>query len=152
MKYLFSLLILWSCQANTLDITLTNKSLSTNDTLNINLKNNSNETYLFYFDSKKLQYFAEAPNSLNLVIMNNEKPIEVVYSLSDPLWLIDEYGKISTEDSISQSKYFDCKTKYSDFFILIPAKSNFILKRKLIDSADDCGRKNYPILEKKNDI
>ncbi|MCE3024027.1 hypothetical protein LW131_04230, partial [Riemerella anatipestifer] len=80
--------------------------------------------------------------------MNNQNPIEVVYSLSDPLWLIDENGKMSIEDSTSQSKYFDCKTKYSELFIIIPAKSNFVLKRKLIDSIDDCGIKNYPILKK----
>ncbi|UWS40024.1 hypothetical protein [Riemerella anatipestifer] len=140
-RYLLFILLLCSCQKNDFDIIITNKSLSIDDTLSINFKNNSSENYLFYFESKKLRYFPKTPNSLNLVIMNNQNPIEVVYSLSDPLWLIDENGKMSIEDSTSQSKYFDCKTKYSELFIIIPAKSNFVLKRKLIDSIDDCGIK-----------
>lgn len=151
LKFILLFVLLISCNKTqkTIELKIVNLELKATDSLFINFKNNTNENYLFYFESKKLTYFPKAPNSLNLVITNNEKPVDFVYSITDPLWLIDENGQMSKEDSISQSNYFDCKNKYNDLFILVPAKSSFILKSKLIDSVDDCGRENYPILQNK---
>lgn len=149
MKYLFFLLLLWSCQENTLDITLTNKLLSPNDTLNINFNNKTNENYLLYFESIKLRYSSEAPHSLNLEILKNNKKTKAIYSISDPFWMLDEDGKMSKEDSILQAKYFDCINKDRSILIEIPAKKSVNFSTLLIDSIDECGRKNYPILETK---
>lgn len=143
MKYLFSLLLLWSCQANTLDITLTNKSLRTNDMLNVSFKNNSSENYLFYFESKKLRYFPEAPNSLNLEILKKNKPVDVVFS-SDPLYILNEDGN-SENNLYTKEKDFND----DDLLLLVPSKETVTLKIAVIDSIDDYGAKNYPILENK---
>lgn len=142
MKYLFSLLLLWSCQTNTLDITLTNTSLSPNDTLNVSFKNNSSENYLFYFESKKFRYFPEAPNSLNLEILKKNKPIDVVFS-SDPLYILDEDGN-SQNNLYTNEKDFN-----DDLLLLVPSKETVTLKIAVIDSIDEYGAKNYPILENK---
>ena len=61
MKNLFWFLIIiiffTSCNKKNLEINILNKLLALRDSLNIELKNNTNENYFFYFKRTKLDYF-----------------------------------------------------------------------------------------------
>ncbi|WKS95312.1 hypothetical protein [Riemerella columbina] len=87
-----------------------------------------------------LLFFAE--------ILHNNILVPANYSISSPFWVLDEDGTMSEEDRLLQKEYIDClKKDRSEVFILKPNQvKNF--KLPLIDSADECGEIDYPILEK----
>lgn len=101
------------------------------------------KTIFFILKSKKLRYFPEAPNSLNLEILNRNKPVDVVFS-SDPLYILDEDGN-SENNLYTKEKDFND----DDLLLLVPPKETVTLKIAVIDSIDEYGAKNYPILENK---
>ncbi len=144
-------IILLSCkkESSPIDLEISRRSLSIDDTLHIKIINKTNEDYLLYFDNKKLHYI-DVPLSLYLEITHNQTPVKINYSISDPLWMLDENGKMSLEDSLQQKKYFDCINKDRSIIVKLPAKKSIKFNIPLIDSVDECGRENYPILEKGN--
>lgn len=141
-RYLLFILLLCSCQKNDFDITITNKSLSPDGTLSIDFKNNTNDNYLFYFGSKRMHYFGlDAPNTLNLIILKKDKPVDVFYS-SSPWVMLDEEG--NPTHGLSEEKYF----KGGELYLFLPSKEKVTFKANVIDSIDEFGGSDYPILEK----
>ncbi len=146
--YFIFLLIVISCENKpSVELEILNKEINITDSLRLRLTNRTKNNYLIYLNDFKPSYY-DSQSNLFVNILDNNHLVKAVYSVSDPIWLLDENGKMIYEDSLSQKKYFDCIKKDRSILLKLPAKESIDFKIPLIDSIDECGRKNYPILEK----
>ena len=132
-------------ESSPIDLEISRRNFENN--LYIKIINNTNEDQLLYFNDKRLRYI-DLPLSLCLEITHNQIPVKTNYSVSNPFWLLDENGSLSLEDSLLQKEYFDCIYEDRSIIVKLTAKNSLKFKVPLIDSIDECGRENYPILEK----
>lgn len=142
------LILLVQCKDKDLvELKILNNRISLNDSLRIKFKNNSKNNYLIYLDNLQPDY-SDKPHRFNVNFMYENKIVQSEYPISDPLWILNEDGSLDKEDRLQQKIYFDCISKDRGRFLKLPAKETINFNIPLIDSIDECGRENYPILEK----
>lgn len=143
------LLIVTSCNKNgkSIDLKITNYGLNVEDSLNLKITNYTEDIYLFYLNDKKL-HSVDMPLSFFTEISHEDILVTNNYSFSSPFWMLDENGKMSEEDSLLQNQYFDCINRDTSQIIILKPNQVKSLKLSLIDSVDECGRINYPLLKK----
>ena len=144
MFFIFLLLLSTSCKKNNIEVFLLNNEVGTKDSLKIKIQNNTNENYLFYFNNNRLE-FTDNPNSLEIMIESNAKPVKSDFTIIDAFIIPDEETGINKMDSLEMAKYFDCS---ESLIKIIPSKSYVILKFLLIDHANRCGSAYFPVIEK----
>lgn len=149
MKKLFWILALTffliSCNNNSIAINILNNSLTFRDSVKIELKNNTNENYLFYFKRTRFDYFPNSKNTLIAEIDNNVTPVNVEIS-SDPLYILNEDGTYNDDDIKEMEKYRNLSAQ--NIVKLVPARSSVFFNMKLLDTLNEHGGKEYPFLEK----
>lgn len=150
LKYflLFFTSILFSCHKKAVELSIYNNHIKNADSISFVVQNNTNTPYLFFIEEKSIN-FQQTINSFYVHIYNGKGVTESVSSISDPLFVIpDENGFIDEESFVTEQKYFECVNKDRSVSFILPPKDKILIKQKLIDSIDECGRSNYPILDK----
>lgn len=142
---LLAIIFFTSCKKNNLEIRIVNSSLTPRDSVRIELVNNTNESYLFYFKRTRFDYFSNSKNTLIAELDNNIEPVKVEIT-SDPLYILNEDGTYNNDDIKEMNKYQ--KLSSQNLIKLIPKKSTVFFNMKLIDTLNERGAKEYPILEK----
>lgn len=141
---IFFLLIIFSCKKDDFCVKIENKSLSTDDSLRVRIYNNTDENYLFYFESDKLGFYPDSPNRINLEILKNNKQVEVDFS-SDPLIILEE-GLPLDQNVTNMSNDKNCFG--NDLVTKISSNSSIMVSFSLTDSTNICGGTYYPLLKK----
>lgn len=149
MKKLFWILtvivLFFSCKNNDLEITIVNNSLVIRDSVKIKIENNTDKNYLFYFKRTRFDYFPNTKNALIAEISSDAKPVKIELS-SDPLYILNEDGTYDDDDIKEMNKFR--KLAMQNLIKVVPAKSSVFFKMKLIDTVNERGGKEYPVLEK----
>ncbi|MBO6186635.1 MAG: hypothetical protein J6O88_18420 [Chryseobacterium sp.] len=137
-------IILCSCQKDNFEIKILNSSVSTNDSVQLELYNNTNEEYLFYFKNPKLYYNSNYKNTIIADVSTENIPAKIEIS-SDPLYILNEDGSLTNQDIKELEKYSKLSTKR--VFRVVSPQSSIIFTVPFIDSMNIGGGKTYPILE-----
>jgi len=128
---------------NELVISILNTSLTINDSVKIKLENNTNENYLFYFKRPRFDYFHNSNNTVIARLESDSNPVEVKIS-SDPLYILNEDGTLDEDDQHKMKKYSEASN--IRMVKIVPAGKSIIFSMKLIDTLNEAGGKEYPVL------
>ncbi|WP_407484002.1 hypothetical protein [Elizabethkingia meningoseptica] len=129
---ILSTIILFSCKKNNFEVRVVNKEpLSIHDSVEIELKNNTDRDYLFYFKDHRFRFTVKSINNLVSEIKSKKgNPIETEVT-SGPLYIINLDGTFDKDDIKAMEK----EKKLSQSLIkIVPARSSVFIKTSLMDT------------------
>ncbi|CAI9680359.1 hypothetical protein HZQ11_12255 [Elizabethkingia anophelis] len=131
---ILSTIILFSCKKNDFEVKVVNKEpLSIHDSIEIELKNNTNRDYLFYFKDHKFRFTIKSINNLVSEIKTKKgDPIETEV-ISSPLYIINLDGTLDKDDIEAMEKE---KELSQSLIKIIPARSSLFIKTSLMNTMD----------------
>lgn len=129
---ILSAIILLSCKKNNFEVKIVNKEpLAIHDSVKIELKNNTDRNYLFYFKDHRFYYSNKSVNSLVLEIKTKKGDPIGTQVTSGPLHIMNLDGTYDKDDIEAMEKE---KELSQSLIKIVPARSLVSFKISLIDT------------------